>query len=316
MSEARIIAAIKAALKTLLRFLPITCKIVTPTVSFDISNLVAFPPGFSAMNPSIVMVNDQYLVCIRGVNYNKGKYGETPTFNVGDRYMTRNRFLLLDSNFCFVKALTDLDNKFDDIEDIKLFTFKNRIMGIGSQLLRSNDAEQLSICLLSNIDTVSEISCTLIASPFSINNEKNWAPFVYDDELYFVYSFEPLILLKYDVATGTTQIINLPFAETAIRNFSFMLSGSSAGLPVSDGFLFAAHRRRISPFTRRLSYFTRIYHLNMPEMKISAGRYFSIGPPNLQFVNGFLQIGDFFLVSYGASDRSAHVSLFPISSIL
>jgi hypothetical protein len=38
--------------------------------------------------------------------------------------------------------------------------------------------------------------------------EKNWAPFVKDDELYFVYNYDPLVILKYDLnLNGVCQIV-------------------------------------------------------------------------------------------------------------
>ena len=73
--------------------------------------------------------------------------------------------------------------------------------------------------------------------------EKNWAPFVKDDNIYFVYNFEPLIILKYDMnPEGLCDIVygSLPFniEPTYLR-------GGSNLIPYKDKYYIGGCHSRI-----------------------------------------------------------------------
>ncbi len=67
--------------------------------------------------------------------------------------------------------------------------------------------------------------------------EKNWAPFVKNGELYFVYNFDPLIVLKYDFnQDGLCEIIfsQIPLNELPFNTSNTYLRGGSNLLPMED----------------------------------------------------------------------------------
>ena len=77
--------------------------------------------------------------------------------------------------------------------------------------------------------------------------EKNWAPFVKEDEIYFVYNYDPLIILHYDLnSEGTCNVvfiqgdISLPIdtSETFLR-------GGSNLIPYKDGIYIGGCHSRI-----------------------------------------------------------------------
>jgi hypothetical protein len=276
--------------------------------------MVNFPAGFHGTNPSLVRLNGQYLVCVRGVNYIKGRYGSAPSFSVGDRYLSANRFFLADNDLNFVRALPGLDSVFDGIEDIKLFLFDGTIMGSGSAA--DDEKAQRCINLLTIDPSLDGGSRSVLASPFGLDQEKNWAPFVHDSTIHFVYSFEPLVILRYDSVRHTVEPILQSSRAFSPRKLTFLMSGSSAGIAVGNDFLFVAHRRRVWPILRREAYLSRFYRICMPDMRLSAGRYFSIGSASVQFVNGLEQEGDDFILAYGEMDHTAHISRFRKSSII
>lgn len=77
-------------------------------------------------------------------------------------------------------------------EDPRIFSFQNELYCISwNYSQEKNDLEIFVLNLLTNEKTIVQNNVTS-------HNGKNWVPFVYNDELYFIYSLEPLILLKYN----------------------------------------------------------------------------------------------------------------------
>ena len=58
----------------------------------------------------------------------------------------------------------------------------------------------MSIALLTIGQAYEGGSIQRLASPFGLRQEKNWAPFVHEGALHFIYSFDPLIILRHDPA--------------------------------------------------------------------------------------------------------------------
>ena len=298
-----------ATVTKFLRFLPLTYKTVAPRLMIDPAKFVTFPPGFHGTNPSFVAVGDNYLVCVRGVNhiYVSTKIKIPPAFTIGDSYRTVNRFVLLDRSFALVRTLPALDSAFDDLEDVRLFRVGDEIMATATGADPARGPESRSIALLTIDATYSRGDVRIIASPYDARYEKNWAPFVLDGELHFVYSFEPLVLLRYDRATGRVVFASPRFSNIPAGELRFLIAGSSAGMPVEGGFLFAAHRRKWSIPQRDVSYLNRMYFLDATTLEVQAGPYFAIQELAIQYVNGLAVDGDDLVVSYGVMDTTAHL---------
>ena len=86
--------------------------------------------------------------------------------------------------------------------------------------------------------------------------EKNWAPFVKNDELYFVYNYDPLVILKYDFnLEGICTVIHgsLPFttSETWLRGGSNLIPWNGG-----DYFIGGCHSR-----INRFGYFEHYTHI-------------------------------------------------------
>lgn len=70
--------------------------------------------------------------------------------------------------------------------------------------------------------------------------EKNWAPFNHNEQLHFVYNYDPLILLKCDTKTGRCDVVrgNLPFPT----HLTYIRGGSNL-LRIDDSYVGFAHSR-------------------------------------------------------------------------
>lgn len=302
--------------KKLARLLPLRYRELTAHQVVDLGRFVTPPAGFHGLNPSVVPLGDEFLVCLRCVNYVlSGPDMARPVFTFGDRYMTVNRFFVLDAEFQLVRTLPALDSVFDDVEDIKLFTLRGRIMGVGSCADPTLGPTSRAIGLLTLDADLGGGVCRVLSSPFGFRYEKNWAPFVADGELRFIYSFDPAVILRCDPDTGQLSPADAGSASVASDGFKFLVGGSSAGIPVPGGFLFAAHRRRISLPSRHRVYLSRLYHFGGRSPSLRGGRYFSIGPAAIQFINGVCVTPSHLVVTYGQDDRHGYICKVPKSEL-
>lgn len=293
--------------RKLRRFLPLTASQIKPSLEINLGSYVDIPSGFYGTNPSLIAVGNGYLVCIRCVNYVFGPRGMTqPIFTTGDRYRTLNRFLLLSHDLRFVRSLPALDEVFTDIEDIKLFTFGDHVMGLGSYLKSSKPSFSV-IALIKIANDFRGGDIELIPSPLGHRQEKNWAPFVAGQHLCFIYSFDPLIILSYDPDKKSTTFEHPSSQQHISSELPFLTGGSSAGLPVSAGHIFATHRRKVSIPQIRRCYVSRLVYLNLKRTKLAGGPYFTLSDKPVQFVNGLERHEGGFLIAYGLMDNQAYL---------
>jgi hypothetical protein len=97
------------------------------------------------------------------------------------------------------------------------------------------------------------------------NIEKNWAPFVKDNQLYFVYNYDPLIIIKYDFnSSGICNVVykqgncSLPI-DTGIT----YLRGGSNLLHYKDGYYIGGcHSRAYRFYKNWMEHYTHIILLN------------------------------------------------------
>jgi hypothetical protein len=126
--------------------------------------------------------------------------------------------------------------------------------------------------------------------------------------LHFLYSCDPPLVLRYEpVINAVTFVLSPPFGSGSLQ---FLEGGSSAGIPTAEGTLFLTHRRVVRLPSRQRIYLSRIRLLDHGLRSLTAGPFFSIGHPTVQFANGLLMDGDRVLISYGEMDATASVGCF------
>lgn len=301
--------------KKLRRLFPLGTETVVPSRVVDVGSYVTLPEGFHGTNPSIVKMKNGYLLCVRGVNYVFPKDNfKRVTFTVGDRLRTINKFAVLDHDFQMVAPVASLDDVYDDIEDIKICAFNERMIGMGTYTGGLQEDGKKEIAVVEFTTEFQPIRRMVIPSPFGFDVEKNWAPCVVDGVLHFVYSFSPLIVLRYDPDhPGSTSVV--AGGDIDERNFDFLTGGSSAGIHVPEGYLFATHRRRFHVPSLSYNYVNRIYLIDRHFKIAAASNYYVLNENAVQFVNGMEQDGPDLIISFGWRDRSAYVCRVPRSRL-
>jgi hypothetical protein len=302
--------AFSAVWKKAQRFFPLIFKTTSPRWVLDLGKRVDLPPGYFPTNPSILSIGRQFLICVRGVNYTlEDERSMTPRLTGEQGFRTINKFMVTSQDFATFRALPQLDAAFSDIEDIKLFSFAGETYGIGSRIVDPGDN---SCCIvLVRIDrTLTNTVAQEIPSPFGLRQEKNWCPFDHEGNLCFVYSYHPLIVLRYRPETRSVEFWNPEHAAIPAQSLPFLICGSSPGVETPNGYLFVAHRRIVRLPRLNRAYISRLYHLDRRVSTVTGGSYFVIEQPAIQFVNGLHMDEQSIYVSYGSNDRSAHLACF------
>jgi len=153
---------------------------------------------YNIFNPSITKTQNGYIMNVRASNYTLDqnfRYIENSQIN------TINYLINLDANLA-VQNTREISNQimpypgnFDGWEDMRLFYYKNRLHGSFTTLSATQNRRQ-HICIANLHDNAPKH--ILLDGYGNESVQKNWTPIIINDDLFFVYTFYPLVVLKYD----------------------------------------------------------------------------------------------------------------------
>ncbi|MBS0586319.1 MAG: hypothetical protein JSR76_08535 [Verrucomicrobia bacterium] len=184
---------------------------------------IRFPLFYGrAFNPGAVSLNEGYLLSFRS-NAN-GFLSYLQHYLLGKRHIYLN-FMLLDESFSQKSKIVSFK---DAGQDARLITVGENIYAIyndetieGGKSVRRIYMARVGV---KGEEITLEPALKLIfpeTEAFAkrglihLDREKNWSPFVHENELYFVYLITPHVVLKADVTTGQC----LELSETALEKF-------------------------------------------------------------------------------------------------
>ena len=119
--------------------------------------------------------------------------------------------------------------------------------------------------------------------------------------LYFLYSLEPFVMLRYDISSGSLDFVDPRYAEYSRSSFTFLAGGSASCITLDNRQLLILHRRTVRLPRLRYIYVHRCATLNPSLTKLEFGCYFVIGRAEPQFVAGMNVDNDIVRLSYGAA---------------
>lgn len=299
------------AVQKLGRLFPLRHRTVTPPEEFELGRLIDVPEHFLPTNPSIAEFNGRKIANIRCVNYQlHGERTLKSSFLAGDDWKTVNRVISWEGSCPARPALHEnMSELFGGCEDVRFLVIGDRLHasgtfyrdGVGGIVLFTFDRD------LALVDRQS------FSSPFGFRQEKNWAPFEKDGELFYIYALQPLIILQRDDSSAGYRIVEGEHHRPAA--ISFKIGGSSQGLPLADGWLFMFHRRRVQPFVSGTIYLHYFAWISRDFRVVRIGQPFVIGRPAVHFVGGMIRERNDLLISYGRADSSALLARFPMTDL-
>ena len=270
-------------------------------------------PSHNLCNPSIVSTLRGFILSIREVSY---------TFNIAansysyDKTIdTYNHLVNMDTKKKGVLAqLMDApialyENYITGLEDIRLFEHESELWGIGTSRI-------------TNPTGINEMVAVKIGEDYSITAairmkgykddecQKNWVPINYNGSIHFIYSSDPLILLKPNFDTGECTVAVNRQPKYNMSNFR----GSSQAIQFGDGYLYVVHE--VIHKDNRRYYYHRfvLVDSNLDVPKISEPFYFI--DRTIEYCSGMCQVGDELWITIGYEDKRAHLIKMPVKRVV
>lgn len=295
---------------------------------------------FRAFNPSVTAVEDSLIFSYRVSNYVACPAGSG-----------KARRMIFGPTDDRVKSFTMLSNEKDEVLylDMPDFAYKGCVSGFEDpRIITSPDNRTLYIVCNSHSNSncytemhlikipVSEMKTAfatkmkpkmLVVKPNQIvrlreksqevptRDQKNWMPFFDGEDLMFVYSVNPHVVLKCDLSSGLCKKI----AETENPNVNPKLRGSSQARLYNGKYIAVAHWR-----TSSHSYLTQAYtfQAKFPYKVESISPTFVIKDEGtkalsmIQFVSGFEIKDETALIAYGERDCDSKLFTVSMESLL
>lgn len=190
-------------------------------------------------------------------------------------------------------------------EDPRLFKFRNETWLYFQYrgMIDSHCGHHLVICKLHDKKTIR------LQYDRMTNFEKNWSPFEYNNELYFVYQFYPHTILLCDTTSG----VCVKKYESTFDSKNKVGGGAPAALITwknNTYYLGVAHYR--DPYKN----FFYIFRSEPPFNIISVGEPFSVSTYHIEFCSGLLVDNDTITVSIGINDCNGVMVRFSLQEVM
>lgn len=228
-------------------------------INFKIFDSIYHPMNFSIlpidenvnMYPFLNNKNVEYITVVRYINYTIDS--KTGNYYINDpKHTIRSKTYieLLDSNFMVVDAKECLDicndTKYNDVratglEDGIIFLY-NHELWISCVSLETNEKRRPQIVLCSLNSDLNIQRKIFIESPFD-KIEKNWLPFIDNNELLFYRCgfYTPFNIYKMDISSGLLRAGKTFMYDLNLNRFK----GSASPITFLDGYLILFHESNV-----------------------------------------------------------------------
>jgi len=270
-------------------------------------------------NPSLYKTEDGYTLNCRTVNYFH-KRGEYIVLDDDNCVRTKNVIIDYDKEFNTVSETQVLEtnnlalypSSVKGLEDMKIFALHNKIYFTATT--RELNAQAIPKMCLGTLEKTGDQfiinKITLLQGPDPDRCEKNWLPFVVDEELYSVYSYSPFIIYKPNLETGECiEVINKDYKLDMTR-----FRGSAAPIPFDDGYLLMIHEviwQNVRTYIHRFIYLDKNF-----EMK-KLSKPFTFKHTGVEFCSSMTldHSDDKLIMGMGIEDKEAYLCITTADSI-
>lgn len=267
------------------------------------------------INPSVLKIKDRWLIAVRSSNYKV--VGIRNLYKVEGGFkniQSKNGLFDYDNKFKFHHTPILLDKKIpheiktiapNGLEDPRLFSWNNQIWGLwnGGHVL-NNAGDCLNTMIIGRIEGDTIEHTMVLPSPYGRSREKNWMPFVVNEELHFLYDLEHMEVLM--LRDGLLKFVSKETKPIpALRKHS----GSSQLLPWGNNNWIGVIHFAARGGQRAFPYFPTCYlHrfiIISNEFKVqSISRFFSLSSKGIEFCAGLAIDGDRVILSFGGNQDS------------
>lgn len=271
-------------------------------------------PDWPAFNPSIAPDGDGFRLVVRTANYfiSAGVVHEEGVLH------NINYLVTLDADLAVTAIEPIVDppgggprrypSRIQGYEDMRLFELDGEWYA-SATVCDLNPVERREMALL-RFDGARISRVTKLLGPDERRHEKNWMPFVRGDQLAFVYSSRPTLVLEADAASGRTRTLVKARGPAVAERFR----GSSQGVRVDGGHLFVVHETMVH--RAAVQYVHRFALLDDDLSLAGVSAPFSFTSDRVEFCAGMAARGDELVISFGVSDVAAGLAVMDVRQAL
>ena len=297
-------------------------------VSFEVEirALARSPKNSVYMNPSIIESDDGFLANLRAVNFyvkDRCYYQIDTDEAVSEAYpaVTSNFLLSLDDGLQPIGEPQEI--QIDDAikprryqtsvigyEDGRLFRYRDSLwMIVTSRQHRKNTLNQMLLLRLNR--GVCEKVVPLHGYGDD-HTQKNWMPLIRNDELFLVYSCDPLVILRPDVDSGECEVV----VERPLPCYGADLRGGSQGVRVDGWYVFLTHEVRHRD--DRLLYLHRFWCIDERFDFVAMTEPFYLQTSGIEYVCGMAADSNrrHLVIAWGENDERALLARVKLDAVI
>jgi tetratricopeptide (TPR) repeat protein len=287
---------------------------------------------FNPMNPTIKKTDDGYAVICRTVNYFQygGKFFVSmDIFDPTSKIITKNFLLKYDCEFNLLSQQEIIENlqrnHFNFIncvglEDCRMFLF-NESIWFTCTTLDTNPcrAHQISLCKLEDkgIDNSINVERLIpLMGPNLKRCEKNWLPFVKNNEIFAIYSYDPFVIYKLKNDEQLCSINNNAAIVNEPQKLNFTrFCGSAPPIEFNDGYLFLVHE--VAYAEDRRHYMHRFLYMDRDLNITKASSPFFFMHKGIEYCCGMTidHANENLVMTIGIEDRQAFFAFVDINTV-
>lgn len=272
--------------------------------------------NYSPCNPSIIVRDDGLLCLYRGCNYFLRQQGYKKFYGSWTLPMTDSQNYIADVSDDLECLRADLiedrhsrarNDCLDGILDLRVFAWRGEIFAAGAGCNYRSYLEKKTP-FPNHTMVLGKLSNNKLDIVTAFNSgrptEKNWMPWVMEDELYFVYSPEPLIILSYDRQRNSLKDVS--------GKKDGRLSGCRGGsnmIPFGDNFIGIVHTKNVT--NGKLIYRHRVVVASRDFAALRVSQDFSFEGEDVEFCAGLAIKNANIYFSYGVFDEAAVILRMP-----
>lgn len=254
---------------------------------------------YNVCNPSVIATEHGFECTVRGLNYDLEKSDLEYIFYYGSYSVpfpdTQNYLAVLTDDLAILdywfledRHLRTNIYSLEGIEDLRMFHWNGKKYAIGNSI--NYPSSCASITLLAVEGNILDLKA-IYTSPTKAKTEKNWMPFVRNEQLSFLYTPNGQILDWKDP--------NLEFAKIESDNKLPNWSGSSCVMERKGKYYAVIHKREKSFYTHKL------VEYDLEGNTVWQSKDFNFEKFGIEFCAGMAFKGDDVALSYGVMDKKA-----------
>lgn len=275
---------------------------------------------YMPLNPSIIKTATGYMIICRTVNFFE-RYWK---IRDGSKIVkTRNFLVYYDKDFKFLKQSEIVEKtyrkKFEcgiqGFEDCRIFEWGSNYW-FTCTVCDSNEqaVRRMGLCQIPDelVDSTINVEKVIVFNgPEESRWEKNWMHFIVNNNLFFIYSYDPFVIYKLNNQTGQCELERKIESKYDFSQFR----GSAAPIEFDDGYLMIVHERIVK--NRCWYYVHRFLYLNRNFEITKLSKPFTFKHKGIEFCCSMTvdHSGNKLIISVGIDDKEASLCLIDVADV-